>query len=209
MLRQPIKKILNLLYGLTMVSLTLSFVSSSVSAAERQYLVEVIAFEHVNNNTEHQDNTEDFSRYSSQSERSIVDDSQLTASPINWRRTGPLRPQLDKLAQSDQYRILGYRAWRQPLASKRQTQVIPVILSAGAGNTPMTGDITVFENQLVYAQIELSVDNSHEFNQVSPWGRKQTIYKINETRRIRLNENHYFDHPYIGAIIRLSRVEKQ
>ena len=43
-----------------------------------------------------------------------------------------------------------------------------------------------------------------EFSPPQPEG---VIYRLNEKRRVLLNEVHYLDHPMIGALVKVSPVE--
>ena len=192
------------LFGLALFGLA----SVSATTVEKKYLVELIAFEHITSSPARRSETEDFKRYPSQAGRAKGrNNSAHTISDIIWKKSGPLKKRLAALSRSSQYRILGYRAWQQPLTNKKHTQVVPLNFNPDTADSAMTGDLTIFENQLVYARLDLTMDHGIESSHLAPWDQKQTVFQIHETRRIRLNENHYFDHPRIGVIIRLSRVE--
>ena len=38
------------------------------------------------------------------------------------------------------------------------------------------------------------------------YSRNQTVYRLNEKRRFKLNETHYFDHPKFGILARVSPI---
>jgi hypothetical protein len=35
-------------------------------------------------------------------------------------------------------------------------------------------------------------------------GNETVVYRLNESRRIKVSETHYFDHPKFGALVRVS-----
>jgi len=73
----------------------------------------------------------------------------------------------------------------------------------------LRGTVRIYENQLVFAEVDLqfsSLPTTVRVPEGAVLSRPQ-VYRISEKRRIKLNEVHYFDHPYFGALIRVSRTE--
>lgn len=119
----------------------------------------------------------------------------------------------DKLESSDEYAPLLFKAWRQPSPkneneTKRptkvklaeftdqvspaettvrdETRVIPVTLLA------LEGVVTVRIGR--YINLDLDFVYYHEGQPV----------RLTESRKVKLNETHYFDHPLFGVIVELS-----
>lgn len=90
------------------------------------------------------------------------------------------------LDDSERYQLMHHYAWGQ--------ESLPVSLAAAFNiiETDLQGSIKVYAKQLLFINLDL------EFNG----------YRLNEKRRIKLNEKHFFDHPKYGVLIQVSRLEK-
>jgi len=99
--------------------------------------------------------------------------------------------------------------------------------SGGATTDRLTGSVTVYGDYLLFVDVNLraefprergvrETDSSGEEGFVSLLGsgerdaeeRGPDVYHLSEKRRIKLEEFHYFDHPYIGAIVSVTRHEE-
>lgn len=98
---------------------------------------------------------------------------------------------------SSGYRIL-YRAhWQQPSAV---FQDAPVLL-VGEPESRLQGAIRVYRTSLIFADISLGLGDFVEEPLVP-------LYFINEKRRLKFKEVHYFDHPRFGALLTVWPVEE-
>lgn len=144
-----------------------------------------------------------------------------------------------RILQADpQYRVLQHAAWLQPITGKKAAAVIhisrlpgaalatgpdqPVIDAPGAGpaaagTSQLSGTIRIYENRLLFVEVDLAYRDPYGAAQADPAGRygygagvapHPMTYRINEKRRVKLNELHYLDHPLFGALIRVSRAEE-
>jgi Peptidoglycan-binding protein, CsiV len=85
----------------------------------------------------------------------------------------------------------------------------PDAYNAASPGPRLRGTVRIYENQLVFAEVDLqfaSLPTTVRVPDGAVLSRPQ-VYRISEKRRIKLNEVHYFDHPYFGALIRVSRTE--
>ncbi len=89
--------------------------------------------------------------------------------------------------ESEDYLLLHHFSWGQESLDYKEAAVVNVI------ETDISGWIKVYANQLLYVNLDL------DFNG----------YRLNEKRRIKLNEKHFFDHPKFGVLIQVSRLEEE
>ncbi len=138
-------------------------------------------------------------------------------SPVELHELDALAPAREKIAAYPNYELLAARAWLQPLESKRAAIEIPVT-SVDEQHSSLRGTVKIYENRLLFADVSLEMDTgvspiSGDYNTLGtpsfgiPSGAPH--YRISVTRRIRLNETHYFDHPEFGALLRVSRSETE
>ena len=88
------------------------------------------------------------------------------------------------LKQSPDYQLLHYYSWGQEVLPSSQAAVYNLI------ETELSGWIKVYARTLLFANLDIDLDG----------------YRMTENRRLKLDEEHYFDHPKFGVILRVSRL---
>ena len=88
------------------------------------------------------------------------------------------------------YRILYRARWQQPPAVFQDAPVLRV----GEAETRLQGAIRVYRTSLIFADVSLGLGDFLKDSEAP-------IYFINEKRRLKFKEIHYFDHPRFGALI--------
>lgn len=93
----------------------------------------------------------------------------------------------DAIKNSADYHLIDHLSWGQ--------ESLPYSRSAAyhAIGNKINGWFKIYATQLLFANIDL------DFNG----------YRINEKRRLKLNEKHFFDHPKFGILIQVSRLEEE
>jgi len=93
------------------------------------------------------------------------------------------------------FRVLWHAGWRQPGLAEGESQrvAVPTIESMPG----LDGFIQVYRERFVHARVELRqrVD-------------ADTHWRLSQARRLRGDDPHYFDHPALGVIIRVERLEE-
>ncbi|MBL1142843.1 MAG: hypothetical protein HND53_12510 [Proteobacteria bacterium] len=140
------------------------------------------------------------------------------------------------LKLSSEYRPLYHVSWQQEATERRESRyvhiqklegnaVMPVADTTESTEEPafieefnipdriIDGSIRIRSGFYLHADIDLSY-----FKQLPPEnkvlrsseesysGFDKTVIKLKETRKIKLNEIHYFDHPMFGVILQVSRL---
>ncbi len=96
------------------------------------------------------------------------------------------------LERGGQHRILVHRRWQQTAEAK--TASAPLRLQS-AGRE-LDGTMRFYLNRLLYVEMDLVLQGVG------------TAYPLTEHRRVRPQEIHYFDHPRLGALVRVTAVGK-
>jgi len=157
------------------ITLTLVLMLSAIIqvAKAKDYKIEVIVFENLNQQVAHE-------RYQYQEIEEITSDA------LAWQiEPGMLGEQLAALTKSPDYRVAYYYSWGQ------ESLPISEAATVSFSEVDLSGWVRVYARQLLFANIDL------DFNG----------YRMREKRRIKLDEQHYFDHPKFGILMQVSRLE--
>ncbi len=99
------------------------------------------------------------------------------------------------MRRSAEYRPLGHFAWAMP--AEWDGQPVHLRLSTlSAGALPFSGLASLQEDRFVHLALDLRLPDENGSGDE---------FRINERRRLLLEEMHYFDHPRFGAVARLFR----
>ena len=156
--------------------------------------------------------------------------------PAPYRLLPPARHRLggihNVLRREAEYQPLLHLSWQQPAATGRQARHVrlrhpaPDSATAPATEEPMfieqlirprpeiDGAIRIRGGFYLHADIDLSrfrviPPAPPVYEAAGPEGRQKTRLELKETRRIKLNEIHYFDHPMYGVILQVSRLNPE
>ena len=99
----------------------------------------------------------------------------LAAAPRRLQRIA------DALNRSGAYRVLEHRAWRQ--TAHDRSRAVPLPVNAAGGQ--LDGTVTLVRERFLHLDVDLML---------------QSTYSLQEKRRMRSGELHYFDHPVFGVI---------
>jgi hypothetical protein len=99
------------------------------------------------------------------------------------------------LQRSSAYRVLAHRLWRQSAYDRHSA--VPYLLhtTPGSSDSEVDGSITLIRERYLHLAVDLTL--------TSPGA----LYRLDETRRMRSGELHYFDNPRFGVIARVTPVE--
>jgi len=97
----------------------------------------------------------------------------------------------NRLKSARSYRPFYYKSWRIPVADGS----VSLPINVSEPEVDLNGWIKIQRSDLLHVIADL------EF---SPNGSNGVIYRLNEKRRVLLNEVHYLDHPKFGAVVKVS-----
>jgi hypothetical protein len=168
-------------YSKVIVLLMLGLFCSHVSADTRLYKIELIIF------AQDMPSTEIFEQAESQIRwpRRVVNRSAYQrVTPENMTLHGSY----SQLARAYNYHPLQHIAWVQPVGSNSLSRAVKITNTDGSVN----GFFRLQRGHLVHMIVDLE------------YSAGDVIYRLNEKRRFKLNETHYFDHPKFGVLVRVS-----
>lgn len=101
------------------------------------------------------------------------------------------------LERGGQHRVLVHKYWQQNADTKSATA--PLRLQSA--NNELDGTLRFYFNRSLHVELNLALQDPRATGGA-------TTFQLNEHRRVRPQEIHYFDHPKIGALVRVTAVGK-
>ena len=101
------------------------------------------------------------------------------------------------LERGSQHRVLVHKHWQQNADAKSATT--PLRLQSA--NNELDGTLRFYFNRSLHVELNLALQDPRAADGV-------TAFQLNEHRRVRPQEIHYFDHPRLGALVRITAVGK-
>ncbi|OGI37968.1 MAG: hypothetical protein A2140_09170 [Candidatus Muproteobacteria bacterium RBG_16_62_13] len=109
-----------------------------------------------------------------------------------------------KLAKDGKHRVLVHRHWTQQGQAKSDTK--PVRLQNG--EKTLDGVARVYQiSRSLYLDLNIAL-TVEKLRLDRPDDAKSPVFRLQEHRRIKLQEIHYFDHPRFGVLVRVMPVGK-
>ena len=181
----------------------LLFLLSDVVMSANWYQVEMIVFEHQEINT----GGEFLYRNAPLNYRNTMPLVSDPNGPKAFRKLSKSRYKLGGvskfLAQSGHYRLLHHLAWQQPELARKNAREVRIIDDK---SYKFEGSVKVRGGYLLHLDVDIAYFFDSQAHN-SPLAVGQRSYtRIQEARRIKLNELHYFDHPAFGVIVRVIRL---
>lgn len=107
------------------------------------------------------------------------------------------------LRADSRFRVLLHKRWTQPAEARSSTK--PVRLSTG--DRELEGTLRFYIARFLHLEVNLAFQPIALVQTAFP--AESPAFQINEQRRIKTQELHYFDHPKFGAIVRVVPTGKQ
>jgi hypothetical protein len=99
------------------------------------------------------------------------------------------------LQRSGAYQVLAHRLWRQSAYDRHSAVPYLLHITPDSSGREVDGSITLIRERYLHLAVDLTL--------TSP----EVLYRLDETRRMRSGELHYFDNPRIGVIARVTPYE--
>jgi len=193
---------LQLITGFCLSILMGMLMAENVLAKENWYHFEIIVFEQDRVNSEQfeaKSTTIRLPRRKFDLTRTAYPKSLLLINPIQFSRLNRDDLQLDSvyrhLMRRKAYKPLIHTAWMQSVKSDSSSK--PVVVSAPFSMRnphPVQGYITLQRGYYLHLKVQFEFEKEGVF------------YLMDQRRRIRLSETHYFDHPVFGVIVYVERL---
>lgn len=102
------------------------------------------------------------------------------------------------LGKDGHYRVLAHQHWQQPAEAKSETRAVRV----QAANV-LDGTFKFYLARFLYLDVNLALQDA------ATAGKPEALtFRLNEHRRVKIQETHYFDHPKFGVLVRVTQLGK-
>jgi hypothetical protein len=119
----------------------------------------------------------------------------------NPRTDSSLSAAAAALEKSGRHHVLAHLRWRQNAEAKSVSK--PVKISNTTGG--LDGSLRFYLSRFLIVEMNLALREMQSGGMFSGVSENDTtVYRLNEPRRIKVSETHYFDHPKFGALVRVS-----
>lgn len=111
----------------------------------------------------------------------------------------------NRLQDSSTYHLLTHMAWYQPLSSDlTQIRLVDTLEGISSNIPSFSGVIKLFNQDGTQVEVDVAATESTAPNQFTT---TPSVFRLTEKRRVKADEIHYFDHPQLGVLVQLTKVE--
>lgn len=116
----------------------------------------------------------------------------------------------NRLEKLSSYTPIAHAGWVQPLQQKGERK--PVQISHQTGPLQLEGTLTFHRGRFLHLDIDLQLSEMNSLaitqtNLSQRFHEPVTLYRLTETRRIKTDESHYFDHPRFGVLAIVKKID--
>jgi hypothetical protein len=127
-----------------------------------------------------------------------VDAGEVTAAAETPAADAALFGAAAALSKDGHYRVLAHQHWQQPAEARSETRAVRVQVA-----NVLDGTFKFYLARFLYLDVNLALQDS------ATAGKPEALtYRLNEHRRVKIQETHYFDHPKFGVLVRVTQLAK-
>lgn len=105
------------------------------------------------------------------------------------------------LEKSGRHHVLAHLRWKQSAEAKSVSKPVKIGNTAGG----LDGSLRFYLSRVLILELNLGLREGQSGGMLGGTSEKDAVvYRLNEPRRIKVSETHYFDHPKFGALVRVS-----
>lgn len=105
------------------------------------------------------------------------------------------------LEKSGRHHVLAHLRWRQTAEAKSVSKPVNI----GNATEGLDGSLRFYLSRFLIVEMNLALREMQGGGTFSGTaGNETVVYRLNEPRRIKVSETHYFDHPKFGALVRVT-----
>jgi hypothetical protein len=178
---------------IAIVCLVIGFAGVASAANTSNYDVEIVVFEN------QMPELEGGEKLASNKPRDLAADLSIAEVPPAPPGEGGLAAAVQALEKDTRYRILAHQRWTQAADAKSATK--PVRISDAT--LKLDGVFRFYLSRFLHVEMNLILQDGAAANPG-----EAPVYRLQEHRRVRTQELHYFDHPKFGALVRVTSAAK-
>ena len=180
-----------------------AFITSLSASAEQWYQVELIVFEQLDTVTDE--------KWPEMAELDIAPLTPDTANDIIQPSINQtLVSESQRLQRSPRYDVLYHRSWQQPALPKRDAKYVKV----QTANELVDGKIRLYKSTYLHAQLDIWLKQNSatltSWSDANPEGTAIELPRnphLLQSRRVKSKKVYYFDHPVLGALLKLTPID--
>ncbi len=113
------------------------------------------------------------------------------------------------LSANPRYRLLVHDSWIQTAATRFASKPIRITASEPGNPQELDGTVRFYLNQYLHVVLHLLLQEPAPNTGLAVFNAPAApiLYRMDEQRRIRLNQVNYFDHPMFGVLLRVTSVK--
>jgi len=110
----------------------------------------------------------------------------------------------ESLDQSSNYNVLFHRAWRQ--LAYNETNAIPYPLDSivDSDNKSVAGSVRLVMERYLHLDVDVLLISSNNSSHSDSASDEYPVLRLKEKRRVKGSQIHYFDHPYLSVIAKVT-----
>lgn len=122
-----------------------------------------------------------------------------------------LRDVAKRLVSSGEYRILSHLAWSQPIDTKESAKTTTLPEGLSNNGLPLQAQLTLYKQKFEHLSLTMQCERKIPETVIGAFAQKQNLsvaelgttwrFRLQENRKIKLNELQYFDHPMCGVLL--------
>jgi hypothetical protein len=178
---------------IAIVCLVIGFAGVASAAATSNYDVEIVVFENQMPDLEGGENL------ASTRPRDLIADLTIAEVPPAPSGEGGLAAAVQTLGKDARYRILAHQRWTQGADAKSATKPVRIT----DATQKLDGVFRFYLSRFLHVEMSLVLQDGAAANPG-----EALVYRLQEHRRVRTQELHYFDHPKFGALVRVTPAAK-
>jgi hypothetical protein len=109
-----------------------------------------------------------------------------------------------ELTKDGRFRILAYYSWIQAVDGKSASKPIRLRGTNASNPDELSGALRLYLSRYLHLDLNLNYEGKADAGAIPGAASGMITYRINEQRRVKSQETHYFDHPKFGTLIRLT-----
>jgi len=167
---------------------------SQLSYAQQWYHVELIVFEQLESVSDEQASNAvvPAASYSPSTNNALIKPS----------KNSTLLDSASKLKRSPFYQVHYHQSWRQPIQTKSQAKSLQIV----SANDMIHGRIRLHKGTYLYATLDLQLNRISRQNDNNSGISSIRKPYLQDARRVRSKKLHFFDHPNLGALLKLTPI---
>lgn len=109
------------------------------------------------------------------------------------------------LEGSGRHRVLAHLRWQQNAEAKSMSKPVKI----GNAEGGLDGALRLYLSRFLLVDVNLALRETSSGGILGGAEKNIPVYRLNEHRRVKLAETHYFDHPKFGALVRVTQARKE